>query len=86
MSNRIAGWAPTTARSEYDEDEMKFWLDREVSLIQNLLEDRGELDRSTIGDTLGCKYWGPFRFRQALKAGVEQGAFRKVGGGRYAPA
>jgi hypothetical protein len=86
MSNRMAGWAPTTARSEYDEDEMKFWLDREIALIQNLLEDRGELDRGTIGDTLGCKYWGPFRFRQALKAGVERGSFRKVGGGRYAPA
>jgi hypothetical protein len=84
--SRLAGWAPTTARSEYDEDEMQFWLNREVSLIQNLLEERGELDRSTIGDTLGCKYWGPFRFRQALKAGVERGAFRKVSGGRYAPA
>jgi hypothetical protein len=82
----IAGWAPTAARSEYDADEMEFWLDREVSLIQNLLNERGELERKTIGDTLGCKYWGPFRFRQALKAGVERGAFRKVSGGRYAPA
>jgi hypothetical protein len=85
-SNRLAGWAPTTARSQSDDDEMEFWLNREVSLIQNLLEERGELDRGTIGETLGCKYWGPFRFRQALKAGVERGAFRKVSGGRYAPA
>ena len=82
----IAGWAPTTSRSEYDEEEMEFWLDREVSLIKNLLEDRGELSRSEIGDTLGCKYWGPMRFRQALKEGVERGAFRKVGRGRYARA
>ena len=82
----IAGWAPTTSRSEYDEEEMEFWLDREVSLIKNLLEDRGELSRSEIGDTLGCKYWGQMRFRQDLKEGVERGAFRKVGRGRYAPA
>jgi hypothetical protein len=82
----IAGWAPTTSRSEFDADEMDFWLNREISLIENLLKERGELDRKTIGNTLGCKYWGPFRFRQALKAGVERGAFRKVSGGRYAPA
>jgi hypothetical protein len=82
----LAGWAPTTARSEYDADEMEFWLDREISLIHNLLSERGEMSRDEIGDTLGCKYWGPLRFRQALKAGVERGAFRKVGRGRYAPA
>jgi hypothetical protein len=82
----IAGWAPTTARSSYDEDELEFWTNREVSLIENLLRDRGELDRNTIGEALGCKYWGPMRFRAALKEGVDRGAFRKVGRNRYAPA
>ena len=81
----IAGWAPTTARSEYDEEEMQYWLDREVSLIENLLNERGELTRNQIGDTLGCKYWGPTRFRNALKEGVERGAFRKVKRNVYAP-
>ena len=81
----IAGWAPTTARSAYDADEMEFWLNREISLIQNLLEDKGELDKSTIGETLGCKYWGPMRFRNALKEGVKRGAFQKTGRNRYAP-
>ena len=65
---------------------MDFWRDREISLIKNLLEDRGELSRDEIGKTLGCKYWGPLRFRQALKAGVDAGAFRKAGRGRFAPA
>jgi len=82
----IAGWAPTAARSEYDEEEMEFWTNREVSLIENLLKDRGELDKDAIGDALGCKYWGPMRFRQALKEGVDRGAFRKAGRNRYAPA
>jgi len=81
----IAGWAPTTARSEYDEDELEFWTNREVSLIENLLHDRGEMDKDAIGEALGCKYWGPLRFRAALKEGVERGAFRKVGRSRYAP-
>jgi hypothetical protein len=81
----IAGWAPGVDHSSYDADEMEFWLNREISLIQNVLQERGELDKNAIGETLGCKYWGPFRFRQALKAGVQRGAFRKVSGGRYAP-
>jgi hypothetical protein len=82
----IAGWAPSAARSEYDEEEMEFWTNREVSLIENLLKDRGEMEKDAIGDALGCKYWGPMRFRQALKEGVERGAFRKAGRNRYAPA
>jgi len=82
----IAGWAPTASRSEYDEDELEFWTNREISLIENLLRDRGELDKDAIGEALGCKYWGPMRFRQALKEGVERGAFRKAGRNRYAPA
>ena len=82
----VAGWAPTASRSAYDEDEMEFWSHREITLIQNLLQERGEMARKDIGNTLGCKYWGPLRFRQALKEGVEQGAFRKTSGGKYAPA
>jgi hypothetical protein len=39
--------------------------------------------KDEIGEALGCKYWGPLRFRQALKAGVERGAFRKLDGKRY---
>jgi hypothetical protein len=69
-----------------DAEENEWWLRREISLIQNLLREEGELSRSDIGERLGCKYWGPTRFRGALKAGVERGAFRKVGRGRYAPA
>jgi hypothetical protein len=50
-----------------------------VSLIKNLLEEEGELPRKEIGERLGCKYWGPTRFRSALKQGVERGEFRKSG-------
>jgi hypothetical protein len=82
----IAGWAPTTSRSEYDQEELDYWRNREISLIHNLLEERGELSRDEIGEVLGCKYWGPLRFRQALKEGVERGAFRKLGAKRYGPA
>jgi len=78
-------WGPSLAPSSSDEEELEFWLNREVSLIENLLKERGELEKNEIGDTLGCKYWGPTRFRNALKEGEERGAFRKTGRGRYAP-
>ena len=69
-----------------DVDENEWWLSREPSLIKNLLEDKGELSKNEIGDALGCKYWGPMRFRNALKEGVKRGEFQKAGRGRYAPA
>ena len=82
----IAGWGPTTAASSYDADEMEYWTNREISLIQNLLRERGELSRDEIGEELGCKYWGPTRFRKALKEGIARGAFKQAGRNRFAPA
>src|SRR5919107_3501915 len=85
----LSGWSPSGGRSQFDDDyteENEYYLKREISLIQNLLQERGEMKRSDIGNTLGCKYWGPMRFRNALKEGVEQGAFKRIGMGRYGPA
>ena len=79
-------FTPFPSSSSVDADENEWWLRREISLIENLLKEEGPLDKDAIGDKLGCKYWGPMRFRNALKEGVKRGAFRKVGGNRYAPA
>ena len=79
-------YTPFPGASTQDADENEWWLRREISLIENLVKEEGELTKSEIGDRLGCKYWGPLRFRSALKQGVERGAFRKTGGNRYAPA
>jgi hypothetical protein len=81
-----SSYTPFPGASSVDADENEWWLRREISLIENLLQDEGEMERGAIGDTLGCKYWGPLRFRGALKAGVERGAFRKTARNRYAPA
>jgi hypothetical protein len=80
-----SSYTPFPSSSTRDEDENRFWLERELSLIQSALEDRGEMKRGDLGDLLGCKYWGPRRFANALKAGVEQGRFRRTGFGRYGP-
>jgi hypothetical protein len=81
----MSSFTPFPSSSTRDQEENEFWLERELSLIQNALEDRGEMKRSELGDLLGCKYWGPRRFANALKAGAEQGRFRRVSRGRYGP-
>jgi hypothetical protein len=79
-------YTPFPSSSSEDQDENEWWLRREISLIQNLLSAEGEADADEIGDKLGCKYWGPMRFRRALKEGVKRGAFTKKGRNRYARA
>jgi hypothetical protein len=81
----MSTYTPFPSASSQDADENEFWLQRELSLIHNLLDEEGEMGRKEIGERLGCKYWGPMRFRAALKQGVERGAFRKSGHNRYAP-
>ncbi|HEU4656080.1 MAG TPA: hypothetical protein VFR97_01080 [Capillimicrobium sp.] len=82
----MSAYTPFPSASTVDREENEWWLDREVSLIQNLLDEEGELPRKEIGERLGCKYWGPLRFRNALKAGIERGAFQRVRRGVYGPA
>jgi hypothetical protein len=79
-----SSYTPFPGASSVDHEENEWWLNREISLIYNLLREEGELDKGTIGDKLGCKYWGPLRFGNALKEGVERGAFLKTGRNRYA--
>jgi len=79
-------YTPFPGVSSQDADESEWWLRREISLIENLLKEQGEMAKGDIGDRLGCRYWGPMRFRNALREGVERGAFRKAGRNRYAPA
>ena len=81
----MSTYTPFPGVSSQDVEENEWWLRRELSLIQNLLDDAGELSKDEIGERLGCKYWGPMRFRNALKEGAKRGAFRKAGRNRYAP-
>jgi hypothetical protein len=77
-------YTPFPGASSVDADENEWWLRREISLIENLLKEEGELPRREIGNRLGYKYWGPMRFRAALKEGINRGAFQKSGR-NYAP-
>jgi hypothetical protein len=77
------GWSPHVSSSSGPEDQDD--RDREIELLANALADKGELSRRELGDLVGCKYWGPGWYSAALREGVERGAFRRAGRGRYAP-
>ena len=79
-------WSPFSSVSSDDRGEDRYWLDREIMLLERALADKGEIRRSELGNLVGCKYWGPGRFARALRAGVEQGRIKHTGFGRYGPA
>jgi hypothetical protein len=74
-----------TASSSQDRDEEQFWLERELSILERALQENGEMRRRDLGNEVGCRYWGPRRFARALRAGVDDGRFRRVRRGMYAP-
>jgi MFS family permease len=71
-------WAPRVA---YSSDDPAL-ADREVELIAQALEG-GEATRRDLASKVRARYWGPRRFRRALRIGVARGRFRRVGRDRY---
>ncbi len=61
-------------------------LDREISIIERALEDRGAANRRELAHRVGARYWGPGRFRSALREAVAEGSVRRLRGGEYVPA
>jgi MFS family permease len=60
-------------------------LDREIEAISRALEENGEVSREELARLVGARYWGPGRFRNALREAVGEGAARRVSRGTYAP-
>jgi MFS family permease len=62
------------------------WLDAEIEIIARALQEHGELGRDELARRVGARYWGPGRFRAALREGVVEGRIRRVSRSRYAVA
>ncbi len=60
-------------------------LDREIAIIGRALEDHGSANRRELARRVGARYWGPGRFRSALREAVAEGAVKRLRGGEYAP-
>jgi MFS family permease len=48
-------------------------LDREIEVISRALQEHGPLERDELKRRVGGRYWGPGRFRAALRAAVNEG-------------
>jgi hypothetical protein len=81
-----ATYTPFPGVSSQDVDANEWWLRREISLIQNLLKGAGRDEQGRHRRHARLQALGSAAFRDALKEGVERGAFRKTGQNRYAPA
>jgi hypothetical protein len=59
-------------------------LDREVQAIARALDEHGSLHRREFAEHVGARYWGPGRFRAALRTAVEDGEARQVSRSTFA--
>ena len=60
-------------------------LEREVETIERALEEHGEATRRELGRRVGARYWGPGRFRAALRQATREHRVRRVHRDHYAP-
>jgi MFS family permease len=61
-------------------------LDREVEVIARALEEHGPTERHELERLGGARYWGPGRFRPALRAAIEDGRIMRLSRSTYGPA
>jgi MFS family permease len=76
MVGTASRWVPT---AEQD-------LDREVDEIARALDERGPTSRDELAELVGARYWGPGRFRAALREAVDEGRVQRLSRATYAPA
>ena len=77
-------WAPRFSygeRAPVDTD-----VEHEVDALVAAIAARGEVGRRELRRLAESRYWGPGRFRRALRAALAQGRVRPVGRDRYAAA
>ncbi|MFF4236078.1 MFS transporter [Actinomadura geliboluensis] len=75
MFGRSADW---TAAADHA-------LDREVTAIAQALAEHGPIGRTRLAEVVGARYWGPGRFRAALREAVHEGRARPLASNRYGP-
>ena len=78
------GMAGTALRSRADRGELA--LEHEIEAIARALEEHGETTRTELARLVGARYWGPGRFRRALREAEADGLVRRVSRTTYARA
>jgi MFS family permease len=53
-------------------------LDREIDVIARALSEHGPTQRGELANLVGARYWGPGRFRAAIREAVDEGRARRL--------
>jgi MFS family permease len=78
----MIGTAGTASRLAAAADED---LDREIAIIERALRDHGAVDRDELERLVDGRYWGPGRFRAALREALKEGRALRTSRSVYAP-
>ncbi len=69
-------WSPAANRADRD---------REIEIIERALNEKGSANRKELARRVGSRYWGPGRFRGALREAVLEGRVKRLNRDQYAP-
>ena len=75
----VPAWMVSSSLDDADD------LDREVAAISQALDEHGPTERRELARLIGARYWGPGRFRAALREAVQDGSARRVSRSTFAP-
>jgi hypothetical protein len=74
-------WSPTYAYSERPAEDSD--IEREVDALVSAVAAENGVSRRRLREMAESRYWGPGRFRRALRAAIEQGRIRSQGRDRF---
>ncbi len=60
-------------------------LDREIEMIVKAVQDKGPVSDAELARLVAARYWGPGRFRSALRQAVREERIQRHGRGHVAP-
>ncbi len=72
-----AAWSPRPQASLHPRNDP--YLAREVDSIVAVLRTEGPLYEAQVSRAVGARYWGPGRFRTAVRSGLASGRIRRLG-------
>jgi MFS family permease len=80
------GWhAPGVGASTYERGDDDRALDREIEVLARAVDEHGSISREELARIVGARYWGPGRFRQALREAVDDGSIRRTSATTFGP-
>ncbi|HTT89128.1 MAG TPA: MFS transporter [Acidimicrobiales bacterium] len=77
-----AAWSPRPQASLYPRDDP--YLGREVDAIVDMVNSAGPMSPLQLSRAVRAQYWGPGRFRMAVRSAMAAGRIRRVGRNRLA--